>query len=141
MGVGPLGLGDRVADRVAAVLGSWTFLLGQGLLLAVWVGLNTVAWRLNWDSYPWILLNLMLSLQAAYAGPLILMSQRRLEARDREMARRNYELTRRFEERAAGVLERMELRELAAADGIERLNLLVRQLGMELRPEETDGQP
>jgi uncharacterized membrane protein len=69
--------GERVADGFAAVVGSWPFIIVQSLLLLVWVALNLAAWRMRWDPYPFILLNLALSFQAAYASPIIMMSQNR----------------------------------------------------------------
>ena len=69
--------GERVADGFAAVVGSWTFIILQSVLLALWVVLNVVAWVEHWDPYPFILLNLALSFQAAYASPIIMMSQNR----------------------------------------------------------------
>jgi uncharacterized membrane protein len=69
--------GERVADGVTAAVGSWPFLIIQSMLLAVWVVLNVVAWTHQWDPYPFILLNLVLSFQAAYTSPIILMSQNR----------------------------------------------------------------
>ncbi|HEY1683742.1 MAG TPA: DUF1003 domain-containing protein [Tepidisphaeraceae bacterium] len=79
-------VGDRVADGFARVVGSWTFLIVQSVLLALWIVLNIMAWWRHWDPYPFILLNLALSFQAAYATPIIMMSQNR-EARMAE--RRN----------------------------------------------------
>ena len=77
-------LGQRVADRFAATIGSWPFIIGQTIILTAWVILNVyqVIWR-TWDPYPFILLNLMLSFQAAYSGPIIMMSQNRQSAKDR----------------------------------------------------------
>jgi uncharacterized membrane protein len=69
--------GERVADGFAAVVGSWTFIIVQTALLAAWLIVNVVAWAYRWDPYPFILLNLVLSFQAAYAGPIIMMSQNR----------------------------------------------------------------
>jgi uncharacterized membrane protein len=69
--------GDRVADRFAAVVGSWKFIIIQSVLLCIWVILNITAWIAHWDPYPFILLNLALSFQAAYASPIIMMSQNR----------------------------------------------------------------
>jgi len=70
-------VGERAADRFATLVGSWTFLISQTVLLAAWMGLNLAAWRFHWDPYPFILLNLVLSFQAAYAGPITMMSQNR----------------------------------------------------------------
>jgi uncharacterized membrane protein len=81
-----LTLGQRVADAVAATMGSWRFIIIQSVVLAVWIVLNVTAWISQWDPYPFILLNLALSFQAAYAAPIIMMSQNRQEARDRMRA-------------------------------------------------------
>jgi uncharacterized membrane protein len=70
-------VGERVADFVAAWVGSWPFLIAQSIILAIWMTLNVLAWQYRWDPYPFILLNLVLSFQAAYATPIILMSQNR----------------------------------------------------------------
>jgi uncharacterized membrane protein len=82
-----LTVGQRVADHVAATMGSWRFILLQSLVLAAWIGVNATALlRRSWDPYPFILLNLMLSFQAAYAAPIIMMSQNRQAAKDRLQA-------------------------------------------------------
>ena len=87
-----LTLGQKVADAVAATIGSWPFILVQSFLLAVWLTLNVVAWIRHWDPYPFILLNLALSFQAAYAGPFILMSQNRQQDIDRRKAESDYQV-------------------------------------------------
>ncbi|MDG3007796.1 DUF1003 domain-containing protein [Paludisphaera mucosa] len=69
--------GERMADSFASVMGSWTFILLQTTLLAIWVLLNLMAWARHWDPYPFILLNLALSFQSAYAAPILMMSQNR----------------------------------------------------------------
>jgi uncharacterized membrane protein len=69
--------GDRVADRVAAWVGSWTFIIAQTVILLLWIVLNVVAWMRHWDPYPFILLNLALSFQSAYAAPILMISQNR----------------------------------------------------------------
>lgn len=84
-------LGQRIADRTARTLGSWTFIIVQTVLVALWVMLNFVAWMKHWDPYPFILLNLMFSVQAAYAGPVLMMSQNRQAERDRYQAQADYE--------------------------------------------------
>lgn len=78
-----LTLGQRVADTVADTMGSWRFIIIQSTLLAFWITLNATAWIQHWDPYPFILLNLMLSFQAAYAAPFIMMSQNRQSDKDR----------------------------------------------------------
>jgi uncharacterized membrane protein len=69
--------GDRFADRLAAWLGSWTFLITQTVILFVWIGLNLWVWIHHWEPYPFILLNLLMSFQAAYAAPILMISQNR----------------------------------------------------------------
>lgn len=79
-----LTVGQRIADRVAATMGSWPFIIVQSVLLTCWIILNVTELLFHaWDPYPFILLNLMLSFQAAYAAPFIMMSQNRQSARDR----------------------------------------------------------
>ena len=81
-----LTLGQRVADRVAATMGSWNFIIIQSAILCVWIVLNITAYVQKWDPYPFILLNLALSFQAAYAAPFIMMSQNRQQDIDRKAA-------------------------------------------------------
>jgi len=69
--------GERMADQFAATVGSWTFILVQSGLLVLWCVVNIAAWAYRWDPYPFILLNLALSFQAAFASPIIMMSQNR----------------------------------------------------------------
>jgi uncharacterized membrane protein len=84
------GVGDRVSDWVAATMGSWRFIIIQSVILVVWIILNVTAYVQNWDPYPFILLNLALSFQAAYAAPFIMMSQNRQACIDREAAQHDY---------------------------------------------------
>ena len=79
----PRHLGDRVADAVTTALGSWRFIVAQSVVLAMWIVLNSVGWFYHWDSAPFILLNLCLSFQAAFTGPVVLLSQNRQSAKDR----------------------------------------------------------
>jgi uncharacterized membrane protein len=83
-----LTLGDRVADRVASVIGSWRFIIVMSFVLTAWIAFNVFGWVRQWDPYPFILLNLALSFQAAYAAPVIMMSQNRQEVKDRLRADR-----------------------------------------------------
>ncbi|MDQ1284016.1 MAG: hypothetical protein QG620_364 [Patescibacteria group bacterium] len=79
-------IGQTAADRITAIVGSWRFIIIQSILLVVWLILNATAWVMHWDPYPFILLNLVLSFQAAYTAPVILMSQNRAAERDRSKA-------------------------------------------------------
>jgi uncharacterized membrane protein len=83
--------GQRVADSTARVLGSWPFIIGQTVVVAAWVILNITAWVRRWDPYPFILLNLMFSIQAAYAAPVLMMSQNRQAERDRYQAQADFD--------------------------------------------------
>lgn len=78
--------GKNLADRITQILGSWGFIMFQSVVLLVWLVLNVTAWVRHWDPYPFILLNLALSFQAAYAAPIILMSQNRMAEKDRQKA-------------------------------------------------------
>lgn len=86
-----LSFGARLADSFAQIVGSWTFIVVQSILLTIWVVLNLVAYVQHWDPYPFILLNLALSFQAAYASPIIMMSQNRQSERDRIQAQHDYD--------------------------------------------------
>ena len=87
-----LTLGQRVADIVAASMGSWRFIIIQSAVLLVWIVLNITAYVNRWDPYPFILLNLALSFQAAYAAPFIMMSQNRQQDIDRKKAENDYNI-------------------------------------------------
>ncbi|MBV9774145.1 MAG: DUF1003 domain-containing protein [Gemmatimonadetes bacterium] len=119
-----LTFGQRAADRVAATMGSWPFIITQSVLLTGWVALNVAAWIRHWDPYPFILLNLALSLQAAYAAPIIMMSQNRQAARDRLEAHNDYLVNQKAEEEIRAILEH-----LAAQDrALEHIHSLLRQV-------------
>ncbi len=81
--------GERIADIVTETVGSWRFIIIQSCLLAIWIALNVSGWIAHWDPYPFILLNLALSFQAAYATPFILMSQNRQSTIDRDKAQQD----------------------------------------------------
>jgi uncharacterized membrane protein len=82
--------GDRLADRVAAVGGSWGFIIAFGVVLVGWMGLNLALMSRAFDPYPFIFLNLMLSTLAAIPAPVIMMSQNRQAAKDRVAAEHDY---------------------------------------------------
>lgn len=85
-------VGERLADQVTARFGSWTFICAQSVVVVVWIGANLAAFWLRWDPYPFILLNLLFSTQAAYAAPLLLLSQNRQAERDRIKAEHDYQV-------------------------------------------------
>jgi uncharacterized membrane protein len=89
--------GATVSDTVTSVVGSWRFIIIQSILLVIWMVLNTIALMRHWDPYPFILLNLVLSFQAAYTAPIIMMSQNRQAVLDRGAASNDYEVNLRSE--------------------------------------------
>ena len=122
--------GDRIADRVARFGGSWTFILIFVAVLVAWVLLNTVmADRMVriFDAYPFIFLNLILSMVAALQAPIILMSQNRQAARDRISAGLDYEVNLKAE------LEIMALHEKLDSLRIDRLQTAINAQGKDIR--------
>lgn len=91
-GADELTIGQKVADDVAATMGSWKFIIIQTVILLIWIMLNVTAFVQRWDPYPFILLNLALSFQAAYAAPFIMMAQNRQQDIDRKKANNDYEI-------------------------------------------------
>ncbi len=85
-----LEFGSRIADSVAKGMGSWRFIILQTVFVIVWMGLNLIGFCYHWDTYPFILLNLLFSTQAAYAAPIIMMAQNRQNERDRIQAQDDY---------------------------------------------------
>ena len=102
-------LGDRLADAVAATMGSWRFILVQSGLLLAWIAGNAAIGGGAWDPYPFILLNLLLSFQAAYTAPIIMMSQNRQSDIDRGRALADYQVNLRAEAEIALLHEKLDL--------------------------------
>lgn len=88
-----LTVGQRVADIVALTVGSWRFIIIQSTVIVIWIYLN-VSGAIVWDAYPFILLNLAMSFQAAYTAPIIMMSQNRESERDRKRSVADFEINR-----------------------------------------------
>jgi uncharacterized membrane protein len=104
-----LTFGQRVADKIAAFGGSWTFIITFCLFLALWIVINAgVLLRQPFDPYPFILLNLMLSFLAALQAPVIMMSQNRQEARDRRHAEGDYKINLKAELEIRHLHEKMD---------------------------------
>jgi uncharacterized membrane protein len=112
--------GARIADRVAGFIGSWQFIIIQSTIFVIWVIFNTLwlveAWQ--FDPYPFILFNLFMSAEAAYASPLILMSQNRQAERDREQAQHDYDTNIAAKEEIETVLKELARLELEKLDKI-----------------------
>ncbi|QIL37974.1 DUF1003 domain-containing protein [Pedobacter sp. HDW13] len=82
--------GQKLADNVATGMGSWRFIIIQTIIVGLWMILNVIAFIAHWDPYPYILLNLLFSTQAAYAAPIIMMAQNRQNERDRAQANEDF---------------------------------------------------
>jgi len=126
-------LGQLVADQVAALVGSWPFIIVQSLLLFAWIALNVYliaymrmhpgAWK-AWDPYPFILLNLVLSFQAAYTGPVVMMSQNRQAQKDRLASEVDFEINRKAEEEIEVIMKHLAHQDRLILDAIARLEAL-----------------
>ncbi|NCS99646.1 DUF1003 domain-containing protein [Candidatus Parcubacteria bacterium] len=99
---------QRAADRLASMMGSWSFIIIFFLFLTGWIILNVFAWIGSWDPYPFIFLNLALSCLAAIQAPIILMSQNRQADRDRSMAEYDYSVNRKAEHEIRDMQEDLE---------------------------------
>ena len=121
-----LTMGQRIADKVADTIGSWPFIITQSIILAVWIALNLTAWINHWDPYPFILLNLMLSFQAAYAGPVIMMSQNRQSSKDRLAAEIDHQVNTKAEFEIGLLVRRIDELERTLDEGQAELKSLIR---------------
>ena len=122
-----LTLGQRVADRVAESVGSWPFIIIQSLLLVLWMAAN-VYLAIHWkdkafDPYPFILLNLVLSFQAAYTGPVVMMSQNRQSQKDRLMAEHDFEINKKAEEEIKVIMNHLAYQNSILITMLERLGV------------------
>lgn len=102
-------LGERIADTVAGFGGSWTFIISFAIGLAVYLTLDSWLGKRAWDPYPYILLNLFLSMLAAIQAPIIMMSQNRLDTKDRLRGELDFDVNRRSEAEIQGLARKMNL--------------------------------
>lgn len=102
-------LGERVADSVAGFGGSWTFIISFIVGLAAYITLSTLLGKHAWDPYPFILLNLFLSMLAAIQAPVIMMSQNRQDTKDRLRSELDYDVNRRSESEIQGLARKLNL--------------------------------
>jgi len=124
--------GQRIADKVADTIGSWPFIITQTVILISWIMLNvTLRPDQRWDIYPFILLNLALSFQAAYSGPVIMMSQNRQAAKDRLAAEIDHQVNAKAELEINNLLRHMSELELGLEENIAEVKRLV---SIEKRP-------
>lgn len=124
--------GQRAADAVAATMGSWHFIIVQSVILVCWIVLNTVAWTRQWDPYPFILMNLVLSMQAAYSAPVIMMSQNRQALRDRLEAHNDYRVNSKAEEEVRVLLDNLA----AHNQALSEIAALLQDISTRLPPRE-----
>ncbi|MEJ2749781.1 MAG: DUF1003 domain-containing protein [Anaerolineae bacterium] len=116
--------GERAADWVATAVGSWRFIIGQTIVLILWVILNVTAWIQHWDPYPFILMNLFMSLQAAFTAPVIMMSQNRQTVRDRLEAHNDFMINQKAEVEIRAVLDHLD----AQNEALTEIHRLLTQL-------------
>jgi uncharacterized membrane protein len=115
----------RFSEAVARNLGTARFLVVQTFLVLVWITVNVVSITLRWDPYPFILLNLMFSVQAAYAAPLILLAQNRQENRDRQALENDRAVAVRTQENAEYLARELTAVRLALSDTVTTAELRV----------------
>lgn len=126
---GPDSFGARMADRIAAIGGSWGFLGTFGLILVVWVTLNAavLTGALRFDPYPFVFLNLVLSMLAAVQAPVIMMSQNRQAEKDRQAARRDFEINLKAELEILSLHGKLDALKADHARQFEELQTLLRR--------------
>lgn len=122
--------GQRAADWVAETVGSWRFIIGQTLIFGAWALLNVAGWIRHWDPYPFIFMNLVLSLQAAYAASIIMISQNRQDERDRFEAHNDYLLNQKAEEEVRAMLDRLEAQDRALSQIYQEIQGIKESLGV-----------
>jgi uncharacterized membrane protein len=124
-------LGARLSDRITAAVGSWPFIIVQSVLLLIWMATNTYlavmihthpGFLKAWDPYPFILLNLVLSFQAAYTGPVVMMSQNRQSQKDRLMAEQDFRVNQKAEEELRVLMEQLAHNEALFRELLVRLS-------------------
>jgi uncharacterized membrane protein len=113
--------GQRIADKITKAMGSWAFIITQTVLITIWIIFNLTAWINHWDPYPFILLNLLFSTQAAYAAPIIMMAQNRQAQRDRLQARYDLETDRAAKREIEDLQKHLSRIELEKLDKIVEL--------------------
>lgn len=100
--------GERYSDKLSEFAGSWGFIIGFLVFLGIWMTVNVFAWVGEWDPYPFILLNLVLSCLAALQAPVILMSQNRQAEKDRRKLEYDYKVNRKAERMIEEILREVK---------------------------------
>ena len=140
---GQLTRGQRLADKATAILGSWPFIIIQSFLLFSWLAVNVYLATMSavhpgflkaWDPYPFILLNLLLSFQAAYTGPVVMMSQNRQSGKDRITADNDYRINLKAEKEIEVIIKHLAHQEQLITGLIKKLDSLG-QYGAQEQPQ------
>jgi uncharacterized membrane protein len=122
--------GERLADKVASAMGSWRFIIIQSVVVSVWIAINLIVILNHWDPYPFILLNLLFSTQAAYAAPVIMMAQNRQSSRDRVQASNDYMTNL----EAKREIEQLQIRlNMIETDKLDKIILMLEEIRAERR--------
>jgi uncharacterized membrane protein len=117
-----LTVGQKVADKVAATMGSWKFIITQSCILAAWIVLNSIQLFFRpFDAYPFILLNLTLSFEAAFAAPFIMISQNRQAQKDRITAESDYHCNVKGEEETRHIMEHLDHQDIVLFQLVKRI--------------------
>jgi len=131
--INQLTTGQRVADLVAKLVGSWPFIIWQSFIIVIWLTVNAyLVYKASvdptyfqaWDPYPFILLNLVLSFQAAYTGPVVMMSQNRQSEKDRLMAEHDYQVNLKAELEIKELMKHLNHQDEMMANILSRLDKL-----------------
>jgi uncharacterized membrane protein len=133
-----MGRGERIADDLSRVIGSWTFVFFQAVLLLLWLLVNLVGFLRHWDGYPFHLLNLLLTFQAAFAVPIVLMTLNRAGHRERLALQQAYQEGVKAEEELKSVMSHLEAQDEVMLQVLHRLERsdremrrITRRLGIE----------
>jgi uncharacterized membrane protein len=134
----PPSRGQRLADIVASTVGSWRFIIIQSTAIVIWIVGNVLTGPHAWDPYPFILLNLLLSFQAAYTAPAIMMSQNRQSELDRRHAQNDYEINVKAELEIELLHEKIDIMKeqelLALTQAVRELSAQVQALSKSSQP-------
>ena len=125
--------GQIVADWIAKVIGSWPFIIYQSIIIVIWLAMNSYLMYMAandpnyfqaWDPYPFILLNLVMSFQAAYTGPVVMMSQNRQAEKDRLAAEQDYQVNKKAEEEIKVLMDHLVHQDEIMAELIAKLEVV-----------------
>jgi uncharacterized membrane protein len=116
-----LTMGQKIADGVAATIGSWRFIIIQSIVLTLWILLNSLAFTFHWDNYPYVLCNLALSFEAAFSAPFIMMSQNRQAEKDRIMAESDYHTNVKGEEETRNLMDHLDHQDMVLLQLVKRI--------------------